>query len=159
MEIINKINKYSAEKNKEINKIINIKEDYTIKFNKNLLNLTNSFNKKILTSEYIFFGIYQSTTKLWIWSSSIPGVNKKELDKIKSIKNKSFMFEKDNDKKILFIYQLLTNDVIEINDNGLLNVINDTLLYLTNSNYILKPINIYGNVQYIGVTKIIEKYY
>lgn len=159
MDIITKINKSKNTKNKNIDKILNIKESYTINFKNNLLNLSNSQNNKILSSEYIFFGIYQPNTKLWIWSSSIPGVNKNELSKIKNIRNKSFIFENSDDNKILFMYQLLTNDVISITDKSLLETINDTLLYLTDANVILKPMNIYGNIQYIGITNVIEKYY
>jgi len=159
MKIINKIKNNKNEKNKEINKILNIKKNYNINFEKEVAIITDEDNNKILTSEYIFFGIYQPSTKLWIWSSSIPGVNKKQIEFVNNIKNKSFIFENDNDKDILLYNQLLTNDVLNLNDSDdILEKINDVLLYLSNSLVILTPLNSLGNIQYIGLTKIKTKY-
>lgn len=159
MDILNKIIQYKKEQNKEINKILNIKNDYTINFKNNKLILLTDLDHKILIGDYIFFGIYQPTKNLWIWSNSIPGVSRLQIDNIKDIKDKSFLFENNHDKKILFIYQLLTNDVIEITDNNLLEIIENVLNYLSESKIIFKPINSYGNIQYIGLTKIQEKYF
>lgn len=159
MKIIDKIKNNKNEKNKEINKILNIKKNYNINFEKEVAIITDEDNNKILTSEYIFFGIYQPSTKLWIWSSSIPGVNKKQIEFVNNIKNKSFIFENDNDKDILLYNQLLTNDVLNLNDSDdILEKINDVLLYLSNSLVILTPLNSLGNIQYIGLTKIKTKY-
>ena len=159
MKIIDKIKNNKNEKNKEINKILNIKKNYNINFEKDVVIITDEDNNKILTSEYIFFGIYQPSTKLWIWSSSIPGVNKKQIEFVNNIKNKSFIFENDNDKDILLYNQLLTNDVLNLNDSDdILEKINDVLLYLSNSLVILTPLNSLGNIQYIGLTKIKTKY-
>ena len=159
MKIIDKIKNNKNEKNKEINKILNIKKNYNINFEKEVAIITDEDNNKILTSEYIFFGIYQPSTKLWIWSSSIPGVNKKQIELVNNIKNKSFIFENDNDKDILLYNQLLTNDVLNLNESDdILEKINDVLLYLSNSLVILTPLNSLGNIQYIGLTKIKTKY-
>jgi hypothetical protein len=159
MEIINNINKNKNQKNKEISKILNIKNNYNIQFDKDIIIISDHENNKLLTSEYIFFGIYQTVNKLWVWSSSIPGVNKKQIDIVNNIKNKSGVFENDDNKEILLYYQLLTNDVLNINDNKQLEKINDVLLYLSNSLVILKPLNSLGNIQYIGLTKIKTKYF
>lgn len=159
MKIIDKIKNNKNEKNKEINKILNIKKNYNINFEKDVAVITDEDNNKILTSEYIFFGIYQPSTKLWIWSSSIPGVNKKQIELVNNIKNKSFIFENDNDKDILLYNQLLTNDVLNLNESdNILEKINNVLLYLSNSLVILTPLNSLGNIQYIGLTKIKTKY-
>ena len=158
MKIIDKIKNNKNEKNKEINKILNIKKNYNINFEKEVVIITDEDNNKILTSEYIFFGIYQPSTKLWIWSSSIPGVNKKQIEFVNNIKNKSFIFENDNDKDILLYNQLLTNDVLNLNDNESLEKINDVLMYLSDSLVILTPLNSLGNLQYVGLTKIRTKY-
>jgi len=159
MKIIDKIKNNKNEKNKEINKILNIKKNYNINFEKDVAIITDEDNNKIVTSEYIFFGIYQPSTKLWIWSSSIPGVNKKQIEFVNNIKNKSFIFENDNDKDILLYNQLLTNDVLNLNEsNDILEKISDVLLYLSNSLVILTPLNSLGNIQYIGLTKIKTKY-
>ena len=144
-------------KNKEINKILNNKTSYTIKFNDDELILLDD-NKKILVSEYIFFGIHQNDKKFWIWSNSIPGVSKKQIKILKDIKNKSYIFEDDSNKDIQFIYQFLNTDILEVNDTKKLELINDTLLFLTDVKTILNPINKYGNIQYIGITKIKEQY-
>jgi hypothetical protein len=159
MDILNKIIQYKKEQNKKINKILNIKNDYTINFKNNLLFLSDVNNNKILVGDYIFFGIYQPTKNLWIWSNSIPGVSRLQIDIIKTLKDKSFIFENNHEKKLLFIYQFLTNDVIEITNNDLLETIENVLNYLSESKIIFKPVNSYGNIQYIGLTKIKEKYF
>jgi hypothetical protein len=159
MDIFNKIIQYKKEQNKEINNILNIKNDYSINFKNNKLILLNTQNNKILKGDYIFFGIYQPTKNLWIWSNSIPGVSRLQIDIIKTIKDKSFIFENNYENKILFIYQFLTNDVIEITSTDLLEIIENVLSYLSESKTIFKPLNSYGNIQYIGLTKIQEKYF
>jgi hypothetical protein len=160
MKIIDKIKNNKNQKHKEINKILNIKKNYNINFEKDIIIITDENKNKIITSEYTFFGIYQPVTKLWIWSSSIPGVNKKQIELVNNIRNKSFIFENDNDENILLYHQLLTNDVLNLNDNNdkTLEKINDVLMYLSNSLVILTPLNSLGNLQYIGLTKIKTKY-
>ena len=158
MKIFDKIKNNKNQKHKEINKILNIKKNYNINFEKDVVIITDENKNKIITSEYIFFGVYQPSTKLWIWSSSIPGVNKKQIELVNNIRNKSFIFENDNDKNILLYHQLLTNDVLNLNDNESLEKINDVLMYLSDSLVILTPLNSLGNLQYVGLTKIRTKY-
>ena len=53
---------------------------------------------------------------LWIWASSIPGINYPNITHIKKIKNLAHLFEGSNNKRILFYHQFLTQDVILITD-------------------------------------------
>jgi hypothetical protein len=155
--ILDKINNYNNMRFIEINKKLNIKKNYTINFDKLTKNIIISENnKKIISGNYIFFGIYQPDTKLWIWANSIPGVNQKQIKIINEIKSKNYLLE--NDENTSFLYQLLTNDVVQINDTSLFNVINKTLNFLSDSLIILNPINKSNNIQFIGINKIIEEY-
>ena len=58
-----------------------------------------------------------------------------------------------------FYYQLLTQDIIYISDNNLLTWINELLLYLSQDISYFNPVNSEGNIQFIGLSKIIEKFY
>jgi hypothetical protein len=158
MSIIKKINKYEK-KNTEFNKILNIKKNYIINFDRKKDQIIlNDNEKKILIGNYIFFGIYQQDTQLWIWASSIPGINKKQVKIIDKIRNNSILFENNDDPDIIFIYQLLTNDVVKISNIKLFPLINKTLNYLSDSIILFNPINQIGNTQFIGLNKIIEEY-
>jgi hypothetical protein len=144
-------------KNHQDQKILSKKGKYVMLFkNDNILTITEN-DKTILVAKYIFFGIYQIDTKFWIWSSSIPGVNQKQIKYINSIKNKNNLFENDDNEEIMFLYQLLTENIIKI-DKLNIELINKTLAYLSNSILVLNPINKYNNIQFIGITKILEKY-
>lgn len=158
MDILKKIETNKIQKNKEICQLLDIDIDYTISFDDNKIILLNNINKKILVGTFIFFGIYQSNNKYWIWSNSIPGLNKKQIHMIKDIKNKSYIFENNNNKNIEFIYQFLNSDILLINDQSKLSLITDVLLYITDAKVIFTPLNKYGNIQYIGLVDIIEKY-
>jgi hypothetical protein len=154
-----KINDYNNKTSIKINKKLNIKKNYNINFDKNKEIITLSLdNNKVLVGKYIFFGIYQNDTKLWIWSSSIPGVNKKQIKIINNIRNKSYLFESDDNADFLFIYQLLTNDVIQIPDIKYITLINKTLNFLSDSLIIFNPTNKNNNIQFIGLNTIIEEY-
>jgi hypothetical protein len=157
MNILKKIINNQKNKNKEIDKILDKNINYTITFDNDELILLDN-NKKILVTEYIFYGIYQNDKKLWVWANSIPGVSKKQLKNLKDIKNKSYIFEEDSHPDIQFIYQFLNTDILEVTKKDKLNLINDVLLFLTDAKTILNPINKYGNIQYIGIKKIKEKY-
>lgn len=157
--IIKKIKKYNNSKLKEINEIINLKNKYTIDLDNTLLKLYDETNTKKLVTEYIFFGIYQPATKLWIWANSIPGVNKQNIKIVENIKkNNNYIFENDDSEEGQYIYQFLTQDVIIITNKNILNLLTLTLNYISNSLNILTPVNEYNNVQFIGITNIIEKY-
>ena len=160
MNILKKINDYNNKKMIEINKKLNIKKNYNINFDRdkkqNIIILEDK--KKILVGKYIFLGIYQPENQLWIWASSIPGVNQKNIKLINDIKNKNYLFENDDDPNILFIYQLLTNDIIQLTDIKKFKLINETLTFLSDSIILFNPINQIGNTQFIGLQSIIEEY-
>jgi len=160
MNILKKINDYNNKKMIEINKKLNIKKKYNINFNKDKKQniIISEGGKKILVGKYIFFGIYQPENQLWIWASSIPGVNQKHIQLINEIKNKSYLFENDDNPDILFIYQLLTNDVIQLPDIRKFDLINKTLNYLSDSIVLFNPVNQIGNTQFIGLQSITEEY-
>lgn len=161
MTLSNKIIKKNEEKNKEITKILNPKKQYRIDFlktgKKNQVGIFD--NKKIIVvGDYNFYGIYQSHTKLWIWASSIPGVNKSHIKNINKLKQSRHLFEADGDDKINFYYQLLTQDVVQIPNEKLLVWISDLLIYLSDDIYCFTPTNNEGNMQFITLSKINEKY-
>lgn len=160
MNILKKINNYYNKQIIDINKKLNIKKKYTINFDKDKKqHLTIvSDKKKILVGKYIFLGIYEPENQLWIWASSIPGVNQKHIKLINDIKNKSYLFENDDDPDIIFIYQLLSNDVIQLPNMKKIDLINKTLMYLTDSLIIFNPLNNIGNTQFIGLQNITEEY-
>jgi hypothetical protein len=159
--MLNKIKKTIETKEKNILKILNINKKYTIKFIKRNTNHLVSIydnDKLLLNGEYEFYGIYQINTKLWIWASSIPNININHIKNVNKIRKFSYLFESNNDKINTFYYQLLTQDVIYINNINKLKLIKDLLLYLTDNIYIFNPINSENNIQFILLKNIKEKY-
>lgn len=161
MKILEKIEKNTQEKNKEISKILDIKKSYNIDFLKNnktkLMGLYEN-KKLVIAGEYNFYGIYQPYTKLWIWASSIPGIDSKHIKYIKKLKESDYLFEGSTEDKMNFYYQLLTQDVIHITDEIMLEWINELLIYLSEDLYFFNPTNSEGNVQFLTLIKIKEKY-
>jgi hypothetical protein len=161
MKLSEKIEKKNEQKNKEITKILNPKTQYKIDFLKTGKNKQIGIFKDknpIIIGDYWFYGIYQPTTKLWIWASSIPGVDKSHIVNINKIKQSAHLFEADSDDKINFYYQLLTQDVVQIPNEKLLVWIKDLLLYLSDDLYCFTPTNNESNTQFITLSKINEKY-
>jgi hypothetical protein len=157
----NKIDDYNKKRIKENAKIINHKKIYKLDFfkkGKNSLLALIDDNKKILVGEYNFYGIYQPYTKLWVWGSSIPGVDKKCIENINKIKKLNYLFEGDSNKKIDFYYQLLTQDMLLITDEKMLKWINDLIMFLSNDILIFTPTNSESNIQFITLKNIKEKY-
>jgi hypothetical protein len=161
MNLIKKIKQLNDEKNKSITKLLSPSKKYRIDFfkngNKNQMGIFDG-KKMIVAGDYNFYGIYQPYTKLWIWASSIPGVDKKHIKNIRKIKASNHLFEEDSDPKISFYYQLLTQDVILITNEKMLEWINELLLYLSNDFYHFNPVNSGENIQFITLTNIKEKY-
>ena len=153
-----KIIKYNKLQMNNINNILNIKKNYQIKFN--YLNKLCIYldNKLILVGDYNFYGIYQNNTKLWIWASSIPGVQKNHIKNIKKIKKNDYLFENSNTVKNNFYYQLLTQDILLINNNKMLSWINELFIYLSNSIFYFNPVNSDNNMQFLSLINITEKY-
>lgn len=164
MKILNKIKKIYNKKHKAIIKYLNPNKKYNLEFFKNGTTKQISVNEnttKILIGDYNFYGIYQPFTKLWIWATSIPGVDTKYSNNIKFIKSFSHLFEATKEKKNNFYYQLLTQDVLIINESEsiLLNWINELLLYLSNALFYFNPINSQNNIQFLYLINIREKYF
>lgn len=161
MKLLDKIKQINDKKNKDITKMLNSSKKYKIDFFKNgKKNQMGVFNNKeiIISGDYNFYGIYQPYTKLWIWASSIPGVDKKHIKNIQKIKSSNYLFEEDTNSKISFYYQLLTQDVILITNEQMLEWINELLLYLSNDLYYFNPVNSDENIQFITLVNIKEKY-
>ena len=161
MKLIDKIKQLNDQKNKDITKILNSSIKYIIDFlkngNKNQMGIFNG-KKMIIAGDYNFYGVYQPYTKLWIWASSIPGIDKKHIKNIQKMKASNYIFEEDTDPKISFYYQLLTQDVVLITNEKMLEWINELLLYLSNDLYYFNPVNSDENVQFITLANVKEKY-
>ncbi len=161
MKIIDKINQVNEQKNKEIGKILDFKKKYRIDFIKNAKTKSLSIfddKKMIIVGDYSFYGIYQPYTKLWIWASSIPGVDTKHIKQIQKLKASNHLFESDSDPKMNFYYQLLTQDVLLITNEKMLDWINELILYLSNDLFYFNPTNSDENIQFITLKSIKEKY-
>jgi hypothetical protein len=160
MEILNKIVEYNNKKCIEANNCLNIKKNYNINLNLDIIELSDN-NKKVLTGEYIFCGIFVPETSTWVWSNNIIGTNKSQIKIINQIKNKNYLFENSDNEKVAFIYQFLCNDSIRIEkmNDDLMYLINRTLNYLTNSLMVINPVNSSNNIQFIAINKIIERYF
>jgi hypothetical protein len=162
MDLIKKIKKYYIKKFKEISTFLNIKKEYRINFinvnNIKLLALYDNKNILKIKGNFNFYGIYQPNTNLFIWASSIEDMNKDFFDKINNIKSFSYLFENNNNEKMLFYYQLLTQDVLYIKDKNKLQWINELLIFLSNDIYYFNPSTSNLNIQFITLSNIIEKY-
>lgn len=161
MNIIEKIKQTHKNKTVYINTILNKKNKYLIKFekknNKKYISLISN-NVKILSGTYKIYGLFKPSLKLWIWGSSIPDCDQETIKYINNIKSFNYLFEKSNDKKSLFYYQLLTQDTLYIKDNTLLNWINELLLYFSNDIYYFNPYNEDTNIEFISLSSIKEKF-
>jgi len=160
MKLLDKIKQFNEKKNKEITKLLSPSKKYRIDFLKNNKNKMGIYdnNKLEIVGDYNFYGIYQPYTNLWIWASSIPGVDKKHIKNIEKIKAFDYLFEDDTNIKISFYYQLLTQDVILITNEKMISWINELLLYLSNDLFYFNPINSDQNIQFITISNIKEKY-
>ena len=162
-DIIYNIKNKIKKKNKFIKNLLNINNDYIINFIKSndnkLLGLYNNNNKLLLAGKYNFFGIYQQQTNLWVWASSIPGIDRHFINYITKLKSFNYLFETNNDDKSNFYYQLLTQDVILIKDETKLQWINELLLYLSDDLFYFNPRNSDLNIQFLTLINIKEKYF
>lgn len=157
MEILKKIDSNKKIKLKKMSKLMKSKkEQYTVLFDENKIKILLN-KEKIFSSNFKLYGIMQPNN-LWIWASSIPGINYPDTLHIKKIKNLAHLFEGSNNNRMLFYHQFLTQDVILITDPVQKEWINRLILYLDNSIYYLNPVNNKNNVQFITINKIFEKY-
>lgn len=160
MKLLKKISENSKKKFKEMQKKINVNKDYTLDFDK--LNGENKIifkdGKKIkLIGDFNFYGIYNNETGIWTWANVIPDVDLDKVKLIEKLRLKSIMFENNIDSSPVnvFFYQFLANDNMLI-PQKYMGLIIDLLLYLNDDLYILNPINSQNNLQYIGLSKILE---
>jgi hypothetical protein len=161
MNIIDKIITYNKLKTKAIDKILNKKHKYIINFdikNNNKLISFISNNKKIISGTYNIYGIYQKSTKLFLWATIIPNSSKTIIQKVDKIKSFNYLFEKLDDKKSVFYYQLLTQDTILIKDFQMLDWINQLLIYLSDDVYYFNPLNEDNDIEFITLQTIKEKF-
>jgi hypothetical protein len=156
-----KIKKLIIAKNNYITKLLNKNKNYIINFyksgNNKLLGIYDN-NNLLLSGKYNFYGIYQPNKNLWIWASSIPGIDKYHIININRIKSFDYLFELNDEPRNNFYYQLLTQDVLFIKNNIELEWINELLLYLSNDLFYFNPFNTEGNIQFLTLIKIKEKY-
>ena len=164
--IIYKIKKNVKKKLKLFNIILNnnsFNNFNLITLNNNkLLNILNN-NINLINCKYNLYGIYQYNTNLWIWATALQNSNQNLINKIEKIKSYYYLFEYNksdikNNNRYLFYYQLLTQDVIQITDETILEWIPELLIYLSDEIYCFNPINNEGNMQFITLKKVNEKY-
>jgi hypothetical protein len=159
-KILDKIKEKNKNKDSVLKKL-DPKKKYKIGFYKNgnskLMGIYSDKNL-LIGGTYNFYGIYQPNTKLWIWASSIPGVDIRTIKYINHIKSFDHLFEKDSNPINNFYYQLLTQDVLYIDNEKMIDHINQLLLYLSNDLYYFNPINSDMNVQFLTLSKIKEKF-
>ena len=159
MNLLNKIKHINNKKYKKMGKYLSNKKSYYLDFLKKGSNSQlriNENNKQLMIGDYNFYGIYQPSTKLWIWASSIPGINNKYIDNIIFLKSFSHLFKANDDIKYNFYYQLLTQDTILIQNDNMLLWINELILYLSDDLYIFNPKNSESNIQFITLKNIKE---
>lgn len=155
--ILKKIDDNTKSKFKEIEKILNIKKDYSIKFDKINNNIkVYEEDVKIITATYDFYGIIKPNGQFY-WSYMIPGSDRKFIKKIEHIKNLSYLFENSDHPDMLFYHMILTQDSILITEDQV-NKLLSLLLYLGGNKYFLHSMNSSGNIQLIFLKDIIEKY-
>jgi hypothetical protein len=160
MKLLEKIRKNSKDKFNKIKKKLNIKKNYTITFDK--INKEPKLflieNKKVkLVGDFKFYGIYNKDTQIWTWSNIIPDVLLSQIKYIEELRSKAYIFEKniDSSETNVFFYQFLINDSMIIPEKYISLVV-DLLLYLTDDIYIFEPTNSINNIQFIGLSKILE---
>ena len=161
MKIIEKIKSNLKKKTKNIKELLSPKDKYKIEWikqGKQKLISINKNNKPLLKATFNFFGIYQPETRLFIWASSIPGISQEQIKYIRFIKSHNHLFESDDEPLIMFYYQLLTQDMLLITDTKMIPLISELLLYLSQDQYIINPINSDNNIQFISIKDIKEKF-
>jgi len=162
MKLLKEIFMNSKNKNKELKKKINIKNNYIITLdkqnNESRIILKEGTTTKLI-GNYNFFGIYNNTTELWYLSNIIPSASIKQNKYIENLRLKAYIFEKNNNYSeiIFFFYQFLINDTMNV-PKKYIGIIFDLLLYLSDDIYIFTPLDAKGNMQFIGLSKILELY-
>lgn len=160
MKLLKKISENSKKKFTQLKKKLNIETNYTITFdtiNKEKKLVLKEDKKTKLIGDFNFYGIYNKDTQIWNWANIIPEVDMKQIKFIEQLRMKAYTFEKNNDSSEVnvFFYQFLTNDSMVI-PSKYVGLIVDLILYLTDDLYIFNPTNSVNNVQFIGLSNILE---
>lgn len=160
MKLLEKIRRNSKTKFDEIKDKLNIKKNYTIIFDKinNEPKLFIVEKKEIkLIGDFNFYGIYNKVSLLWTWSNIIPNVLLTQIKYIEELRSKAYIFEKNIEYSEIniFFYQFLINDSMVI-PKKYISLVSDLILYLTDDIYMFDPTNSLNNVQFIGLSKILE---
>jgi len=166
MDIITKIKTFSKNAKKEISKILDLNKEYDLGWldykTGKILNVRYN-NKDVITADYKYIGEYQPNKSLWIWASSMNGINKETLLNVKKIRSFTHLFEEPNKLKKLdkkrydFYYQVLTSDSMILSSRIELEWLNELVLYLTGDLYCFNTI-MDNNIQFITLSKVIEQY-
>lgn len=113
---------------KEIKKSYNMSDQYTIEIKKNpngqVLNVYTQ-EKKILSSRYELLGIYDESTNLFVWGSSLTPSDKNNTLKVKNIKDYSTKL------KSLIITKKFSD--IDFQERSLY-YLSENIFYITNEN-------------------------
>jgi len=160
MKLLKKISENSKKKFTQLKKKLNIETNYTITFdtiNKEKKLVLKEDKKTKLVGDFNFYGIYNKDTQIWNWANIIPEVDMKQIKFIEQLRMKAYTFEKNNDSSEVnvFFYQFLTNDSMVI-PSKYVGLIVDLILYLTDDLYIFNPTNSVNNIQFIGLSNILE---
>ena len=160
MKILEKINHHHKKKKKQIYRILDKKIKYNISYenidNKRYINIMEK-NKKLISGRSTIYGIYQMDTKLWLWCSSLSNCDIKTIYKIEKIKSYNYLFQSLAGEKETFYYQLLTQNVLAIDNMVKLEWINELLLFLTSGMFYFNPLD-KQNIQFIIMKKITQQY-
>ena len=110
-----------------------------------------------LIGDFNFYGIYNKVSLLWTWSNIIPNVLLTQIKYIEELRSKAYIFEKNIEYSEIniFFYQFLINDSMVI-PKKYISLVSDLILYLTDDIYMFDPTNSLNNVQFIGLSKILE---
>lgn len=127
---------------------------YSIKFHHNKHNVLFLINKGMIkfTVFFNFYGILDPTNNTFYWTTQIPGVHKQFTSIVNDIKK----FKLKSDNKLY--HKLLNNHKIQLDNISQINDIKKLLLFINKDIDIISPISSQNKFQFIGITKIIEKY-
>lgn len=147
MNIIKKIKNYKRFNLKKLNKKINFSKIIKSKINKKYISF--KLKEKNVQFSYNFYGVIKND--IFYWANVIPGIKGDTINNVKKIKSMSYLFENSKDKKDLFYYQLLTNNMIFISTDKELDMLNSLLMYLDGSLGYFNSINSKGNINLLTI--------
>ena len=169
---LKKIDKEFNEKEKNLklilgnkfNKIFTKPKNISVEISKtkhNKLEFWEDDSKILFKVKANFHGVMEINEQQLItfyWSNTIPGVDKRFVDKTIKMRNMyKNIFSDSNDKRILFYHQFLNSDQIIIPDNYLNNIYK-LLMYITGDYYYFCPV--VSNVfQVFTLSKVDDQYF